>query len=152
MSLGHFLGSLIVALKLGGVVSVPGLAALAVALATSRVARSHERKRLDAMGCLWVAHELSRRVGLVLLSTSWGLVGAGLTSVGLNVVAIVGVVVWDSIAPADGADLDMTLLGLLYLGGVSLGFLVFFAFALNLLVRWLKPTEAPEKSAPLPDQ
>ncbi len=142
MYLGLFVSTLILALELAGTVSVPALATLAIALATSRVARSHRGRRPDAMGCLWVVHELSRRACVVLLAVSSGIVGAGLISVGLNVVALVLAAVCDLNVPANGAEPDMTLVGVLYFGVLTLGFLLFFAFAMNILVGWLKPNVA----------
>jgi hypothetical protein len=135
----YLLVMLFLALRLAGIAVVPGLAALVVALATSRSARSRWNERLDVAGCLWIVHELSRRTAVVLLSVSWGFVGAGLTSVVVHVLVVVLLVILNSVGPENEPDLDMTLMGVLYFGTLSLGFLAFFALAMSRLARWLKP-------------
>ena len=78
----------------------------------------------------------------MLLATSSGLLGAGLVSVLLNVLLLIVVIIWDSVSPVADPAVDMTLVGLLYVAGLSVPFLGFFAFAMNALLKWLKPKDA----------
>jgi len=147
MYIGAIFVTLIYALVLAGAAFVPGLAALVLALATRRHAGSYRDGELSGAGCLWVAaHELSRRVCVVLLAASCGFLGAGLLSVFLNVAVLAFALIADSVAPTNGDELDMTLLGLLYFGALTVGFLVFFAMGMDRLVRWLKPPPGTGKS------
>jgi hypothetical protein len=139
---GMLLGLLFPALKLAIIVCVPGVAALAFTLATSGAADWSGAERLDAKGCLWVVHELARRACVTLLSVASGLVGAGLASVCLTVAFLAFALIADSVAPDSNGQLDMTLVGVLYVGGLCVGFLIFFALAMSRLVRWLKPDRA----------
>ena len=139
MYLGLLFVTLYYGLTLAGVAFVPGLAALGLALRDFEGRREGERG-LGSAAFVWVVvHGFSRRVCVVLLATSCGLVGAGLLSVGLNVLLVIIAVIWDSVSGVANPEVDMTLVGLLYFGGLSVGFLVFFAFAMNGLVRWFKP-------------
>ena len=78
----------------------------------------------------------------MLLSLSCGLVGAGLISVFLNVAVLTFAVIADSLSPQADADVDMTLVGVLYVGGLFVGSVCFFALPMDPMVRWLKPKAA----------
>jgi len=69
-------------------------------------------------------------------------VGAGFFGVCLNVALVAIALISFSVSPEAGADDDMTLIGLLYVGVLVLGFLGFFAMSMDRLVRWLKPKDA----------
>ena len=130
-------------LILAGIVLVPGVVALALALATRSAASSTGKDRPTASTWLrLVIHGFSRRLCVMLLATSCGLAAAGLISVCLNVLLLVIAVIWDSMSPAADPAVDMILVGLLYLAGLSVPFLASFAFTMNALVRWLKPNDA----------
>jgi len=140
---GLLLVPLYYALILAALAFVPGLDAIALALATKEAANSYHDRRPSALGCLGTAsHGLSRRVGVVLLAVSCGFVGAGLFGVCLNVALVAIALISFSVSPEAGADDDMTLIGLLYVGVLVLGFLGFFAMSMDRLVRWLKPKDA----------
>jgi hypothetical protein len=127
-------------LILAGIASVPGLIALALTLATSRAASTIKQIRPGPRTYLWVlVHGFARRVCEVLLSTSCGLLGAGLFSVFLNVLLLIIAVIWDSVSPVADPAVDMTLVGLLYFAGLSVPFLGCFAVAMSALAKWLKP-------------
>jgi hypothetical protein len=94
--------SLIFALVFAGVVFVPGLAALILALATSRHAASQGGTRLNAIDrLLCVVHGASGRASVVLLAVTCGLAGAGHLSVCLNVAVFAIAMIWDSLYPPE---------------------------------------------------
>lgn len=129
---------LIYAVTLAGYTAVPGFAALALAFATSRVARPHGGWRTSVMGCLWVVHELSRRLAVLLVSASCGLVGAGLASFGYMVSLVVFLWVYDLIKPEAELPND-TLVGELLFGVMLIAFLCFFCLAMMVLAWALEP-------------
>jgi hypothetical protein len=126
-----------------GIVFVPGVVALALALATRSAASSTGKARPTPSACLWlVVHGFSRRLCVVLLATSAGLLGAGLVSVLLNVLLLIVVIIWDSVSPVAEPAVDMTLVVLLYVAALCVPFVACFAFTLNTVVKWLKPKDA----------
>jgi hypothetical protein len=140
---GLLLVPLVYALILAGLALVPGLVALALALATKKAAGSFDEERQDALGCFGAAiHGVSRGVGVVLLAVSCGFVGAGLFSVCLNVALMAIALISYWVSPTAGANMDASLFVLLYLGLLFLSFLGFFALGMDHLVRWIKPKDA----------
>jgi hypothetical protein len=128
------------ALVLAGIAFGPGLVALALALATKKAAKPQGKE--EASGCLATVHGLSLAAAILFLAIAWGFVGAGLLSVGLNLVLAVVALISYSASPAAGADLDEGLFAVLYFGVLFLAFLGFFALGMNRLVRWLGPKDA----------
>jgi hypothetical protein len=133
---------LLYALVLAGIVFVPGMVALALALATKTAAKPQGKE--DASGCLAIFHGLSMSAGILFLAIACGFVGAGLLSVGLNMVLTVVALILYSVSPTAGADLDAGLFAFLYFGLLFLGFLGFFALGMSRLVRWLGPKDGSE--------
>lgn len=132
--------TLFYALILAGIAFVPGMVALALALATRKAVEPQGKG--EASGCLAAVHGLSRSAGIVLLAIACGLVGAGLLSVGLNLVLAVVALISYSVSPTAGDDLDEGFFAFLYFGVLFLGFLGFFALGMSRLVGWLGPKDA----------
>ena len=123
---------LIYGLILAAFTLVPGLAALAVALAT-------RPRGPSAPGCV---HGASMGAGVLLLGISCGFVGAGLLSVVLNFTLLAIALVSYAVSPTAGEGTDESFVGIIYMGVLLLGFLVSFALGVDRLSRWLGPKDA----------
>jgi hypothetical protein len=135
--------SLVYALSLAVIMAVPGLLAVALAITTKQAAITYDAKGPGVWSFLVAAaHGLSRKVGVVLLAMSCGLVAAGLVSVFLNVALMAIALISYSNSPTAGSDWDMSFVWLVYAGVLGLAFLTFFAMSLDWFVRWFKPKAA----------
>lgn len=146
MYVAVFILPLVYGMILAALALLPGLTALVLALATAGPKpkgttgqQAHERPPSDAPGCLGAVHGLSSGGAILLLSASCGFAGAGLFSVPLNLALVAVALIFDSISPTAGGDLDQSVLGVLYFGTLFVAFLAFFALGMDRLGRRLFP-------------